>query len=364
MLISLALVAIALGNLVVAPLSDRFGRRPVIIVGLALYGLGSVAGLVAPSVELLIAARVVQAFGAGAAMAVARATITDFFGVDRSAGAMATTATAVLLVPMFAPTVGGFTVEWAGWRAVFALAMLAGAAVLWFTLARTTEPHAREPAAGPSPRTLTSYRRLLGSPGYMAYVLYGACMMGAVTVFITSAPYVAIEVFGVKPSTYGLLFFLPAFASFLGFFFTARMARRLGGLRMMRMGAGLAFAGSVLLATLALLGATHPLALFVPGMLVCGANALSAPNSTSGAITSARDVAGAASGLLGFIQLIVGAIATQLVAVVADGTSFPLVGAIAALNLGALALLVHISRRGAIERVVGPDTVPERTAGS
>ncbi len=354
LLVSLALVAIAFGNLTVAPLSDRFGRRPVIVAGLCLFVTGSLAGLFAPSIELLIASRILQAFGAGAAMAVARATITDFFGIDRAAGAMATTATAVLVVPMFAPTLGGFTVEWIGWRAAFALAILMGAAVLYFTLARTTETHAAEPAAGPSPRTLSSYRRLLSSPGYMAYVLFGSSMMGSVTVFITSAPYVAIQVFGVKPSTYGLLFFLPAFASFLGFLFTARMARRLGGLRMMRMGAGLAFAGAVTLVLLAVLGVDHPLALFLPGMLVCGANALSAPNSTTGAIISAPDVAGAASGLLGFVQLLVGAAATQLVAYLANGTPFPLVGAIAVLNFCALGLLVHITRRGAIEKVVGP----------
>lgn len=363
LLISLSLVAIALGNLTVAPLSDRFGRRPVTVAGLALFVTGSLAGLVAPSIGLLIAARIVQAFGAGAAMAVARATITDFFGIERAAGAMATTATAVLVVPMFAPTLGGFTVEWIGWRAAFALAILMGAGVLWFTLARTTETHAREPAAGPSPRTLMSYRRLLASPGYMSYVLFGACMMGSVTVFITSAPYVAIQVFGVTPSAYGMLFFLPAFASFLGFLFTARMARRLGGIRMMRMGAGLALAGSLALVLLAALGVMHPLALFLPGMLVCGANALSAPNSTTGAIISAPDVAGAASGLLGFVQLLAGAIATQLVAHFADGTSLPLVGAIALLNLGALGLLAHISRRGAIETVIRPDVDFEPPAG-
>jgi DHA1 family bicyclomycin/chloramphenicol resistance-like MFS transporter len=351
LLISLSLVAIALGNLVVAPLSDRFGRRPVIVAGLGLFIAGSVAGLFAPSIAPLVAARVLQAFGAGAAMAVARAAITDFFGLERSASAMATTATAVLLVPMFAPTLGGFTVEWAGWRAVFVLATLLGAAVLYFTLARTGETHARDPAAGPSPRTLSSYRRLLGSGGYLSYVLFGSCMMGAVTVFITSAPYVAIQVYGVKPSTYGLLFFLPAFASFAGFFFTARMARRLGGIRMMRMGAALAFAGAASMMGLAVAGFTHPLSLFLPGMLVCGANALSAPNSTSGAITSAPDMAGAASGLLGFIQLLVGAAVTQLVAVLADGSALPLVGAIVGLNLCALGLLVHITRRGGIETV-------------
>jgi DHA1 family bicyclomycin/chloramphenicol resistance-like MFS transporter len=361
LLISLSLVAIAFGNLTVAPLSDRFGRRPVIVAGLCLFVTGSLAGLFAPSIELLIASRILQAFGAGAAMAVARATITDFFGIDRAAGAMATTATAVLVVPMFAPTLGGFTVEWIGWRAAFALAILMGAAVLYFTLARTTETHAAEPAAGPSPRTLSSYRRLLSSPGYMAYVLFGSCMMGSVTVFITSAPYVAIQVLGVKPSTYGLLFFLPAFASFLGFFFTARMARRLGGLRMMRMGAGLAFAGAVALVLLAVLGVDHPLALFLPGMLVCGANALSAPNSTSGAIISAPDVAGAASGLLGFVQLLLGAAATQLVAYLANGTAFPLVAAIAVLNFCALGLLVRITHRGAIEKTVR-STAPRSSA--
>jgi hypothetical protein len=132
-------------------------------------------------------------------------------------------------------------------------------------------------------------------------------MMGSVTVFITSAPYVAIEVLGVSPSAYGLLFFLPAFASFCGFFFTARMVHRLGGLRMMRMGAGLSFLGAALLLGLTLAGAAHPLALFLPGMLVCAANALSAPNSTTGAITAAPAIAGAASGLLGFFQLVVGA---------------------------------------------------------
>lgn len=345
LLISLSLVAIALGNLTVAPLSDRFGRRPVIVAGLVLFLVGSLVGLAAPALPLLIGARIVQAFGAGAAMAVARAAITDFFGPDRAAGAMATTATAVLVVPMFAPTLGGFTVEWLGWRASFALSVAIGVAVTWFTLARTGETHAAARAAGPSPRTLTSYRQLMLMPDYLAYVFFGSCMMGAVTVFITSAPYVAIEVLGVRPANYGMLFFLPAFASFVGFFFTARMARRLGGIRMMRMGAALSFAGSLALVGLAVAGVTHPLSLFVPGMMICGANALSAPNSTTGAISAAREIAGAASGLLGFFQLLIGAAATQLVAMLANGTAYPFVATVGVLNLCALGLLAHIVRR-------------------
>lgn len=354
LLVSLALLAIALGNLVVAPLSDRFGRRPVILAGLWMFVAGSIAAALAPSMPVLVGARIVQAFGAGAAMAVARAAISDFFGPQRAANALATTATAVLIVPMIAPTLGGFTVEAISWRAPFVLAVLLGAAVLWFTWARTTETHQASAAAGPSPRTLASYRRLLGNPGYLAYVGFGGCMMGTVTVFITSAPYVGIKVLGISPSAYGLLFILPAAASFAGFFFTARMAHRLGGMRMMRMGAGLSFAGAATLLAAVLAGATHPLALFVPGMMICAANALSAPNSTSGAIASARDVAGAASGLLGFFQLLVGAAATQIVATAATDSGLPLAATVATLNLAALALLVHIGRRGVLEAVARP----------
>ncbi len=344
LLVSLALVAIALGNLVVAPLSDRFGRRPVIMAGLWMFLAGSVAAALAPSLPLLVAARIVQAFGGGAAMAVARASIMDHFGPDRAASALAATATAVLVVPLVAPTLGGFAVEATNWRAPFALAVAIAAAALWFTWARTGETHASAPAAGPAPRTLTSYRGLLANPAYLAYVGFGGCMMGTVTVFVTSAPYVGIEVLGVSPGAYGLLFMLPAGASLAGFFFTARMARRLGGLRMMRMGTALSFAGACALLASMAVGATHPLALFVPGMMICGANALSAPNSTSGAIAAARDVAGAASGLLGFVQLIVGAAATQLVASI-GGSGLPLAVAVTALNLGALGLLLRISRR-------------------
>lgn len=345
LLVSLSLVAIGLGNLIVAPLSDRFGRRSVTIAGLCVFLAGSIGGLLAPSLDWLIAARIVQAFGGGAAMAVARASITDFFGIGRSANALATMATAVLVIPMFAPILGGFAVEPAGWRAAFAMASVFCAAVLYFVVARLQETHVASRSAGPSLQTFASYRRLLGSSEYLGLVAFGSCMMGAVTVFITSAPYVAIDVLGVRPSHYGLLFFLPAFAAFAGFFYTARMAHRLGGQRMMRTGATLSVAGAAALVGGALLGIDHPLMLFLPGMLVCGGNALATPHSTTSAITSAPEVAGAASGMLGFIQLLVGAAATQLVAVFANQTAYPLITAMAALSLGALALLRHLSGR-------------------
>ena len=344
LLISLSLVAIAFGNLVIAPLSDRYGRRPVVLAGLGLFVFGSLAGIVAPSLELLVLARIVQAFGGGAAMAVMRATIMDFFGPARAASAIAATATAILLAPMFAPTLGGLAIEWFDWRAVFALSGLLGGAVMLFAARKLVETRPANPAAGPSPRTLSSYRQLFSSRGYLTYVAFGSSLMSMIYTFVTGAPYVAIDVLGISPARLGLLLFFPAFASFAGFLVAARVVNRVGGLRLMQTGALLAFAGAATMAVLALAGVWHPLALFLPGMLIGFANALATPSSTTAAITRHPAIGGAASGLLGFVHLVVAAGATQLVAFFANHSPVPLAATLMALCLVSLLMLRSIAR--------------------
>lgn len=363
LLISLAMLAIAAGNLLIGPLSDRYGRRRITLVSLGLFVAGSLLGLVAPSLEVLIVARIVQAFGGGAAIAVVRATLTDRFGAERAASAIAYTAMAVLVVPMFAPTLGGLAVEAYGWRAPFALAAAIGATILLYAWLRVAETHPRDvplewprgaasagvsavraaPAGDASapppgrapPGTLASYRELLRTPAYVHYVLYGSFLMAAVYVFITAAPYVAIELYGVRPSAYGAWFVVPAVASFTGFLVAGRISRRRGNRWMMRTGLALSIVGAVAVAAPIALDLRFAAALFLPATLVCFSNALSTPNSTSAAIATRPEVAGAASGLLGFAQLLVSAIASQLVASFGNGTAWPL--AIALLVLNALA---------------------------
>ena len=218
----------------VAPLSDRLGRRPVIFAGLSLFIVGSIAGMLANSIALLIAARIVQAFGSGAAMAVARATLMDAFGPERAASGIAYTATAILVVPMLAPTIGGFAVELAGWRLVFGLCVVLGTAAMLFTALRVQETHHASVATRRGPDTLESYRQLLLTGRYRAYALFGSLLFAAVYVFIAGAPHVAMDVLHISPSQYGLLFMLPASASFAGFFTAARISRRVGALRMNR----------------------------------------------------------------------------------------------------------------------------------
>jgi len=344
LLISLSILSIALGNLMVAPLSDRYGRRQIVLFSLGLFVIGSAAGIVAPSLELLVLARVMQAFGGGAAMSVMRATILDHFGPARAAGALAATATAILIAPMLAPTLGGVVLEWLDWRAVFALSGILGFAVFLFASRNLRDTRPADPAAGPSLRYWSSFRRLLSSREYLAFLVFGSCMVSMIYTFVTGAPYVAINILGVSPARFGLLLFFPALASFTGFMIAARVTSRIGGQRMMRMGAILAFVGAMSMAGLTLAGIWHPLAIFVPGMLLGFANAIAAPSSTIGAISRDPTIAGAASGLLGFLQLVTAAAATQLVAAFTGHSPVPLAVVLLGLCLVALLALRPIGR--------------------
>jgi DHA1 family bicyclomycin/chloramphenicol resistance-like MFS transporter len=344
LLISLSILAVALGNLTVAPLSDRYGRRSIVLLALGLFVLGSAGGIVASTLDWLVAARVVQAFGGGAAMSVMRATLLDHFGPAKAASALAATATAILVAPMVAPTIGGFVLEWLDWRAVFALSGVLGFAVFLFASRSLRDARRADRSAGPSLRYAANYRRLLRSREYRAFLVYGACMVSMIYTFVTGAPYVAIDVLGVSPSRFGLLLFFPAVASFAGFLLAARITGRLGGQRMMRSGAMIAFAGTLAMAALALAGFRHPVALFVPGMAIGFANAIAAPSATIGAISRDPEIAGAASGLLGFLQLVTAAASTQLVAALTAHSPVPLSLVLLALCLVALLALRPISQ--------------------
>lgn len=353
LLISLSLVSIALGNLMIAPLSDRYGRRPVVLAALFLFVGASLGALVAPTLPLLVVARVLQAFSGGAAMSVMRATIMDHFGPSRAAGALAATATAILIAPMLAPTLGGLVTLWLGWRAVFALSGLLGAAVCFYATRNLQETRAAQPGAGLSPRTLSAYRSLLGSREYVAYLVFSTSMVCLIYTFVTGAPYVAIDAFGVSPAHFGLLLFFPALASFAGFLIAARVSNRVGGPRMMRSGALIGIAGAASMAALALAGVHHPAALFAPGMLLGFANAIAAPSATIGAISRDPAIAGAASGMLGFIQLATAAAAAQTVAALTGHSAVPLAAVVLALGLVALVALRPILRFAAQAAATG-----------
>jgi len=347
LLISLGMLATALGNLLVAPLSDRYGRRRVILAALTTFVVGSSLAVLAPGIVLLVLARILQTFGAGAAMSVNRAAVTDHFGPGGAAAtAMAYSAMTVLVVPMFAPALGGALVEWGHWRTIFFFAVIIGAAVLAFTARRLSETLLPATAPSSRPGTFASYAQLLVNLRYIAHALFGTFMMCTVYTFIAGAPYAVMHVMGTSPTRYGLLSLLPAAASFCGFLVAARLSRRIGALAMMRAGLAGALLAVLLIAALMLAHVWIPLALFAPAMLLAFANATAIPSTMTSAIAVRADIAGAASGMIGFLELGVSALAAQLVAELANGTPYPLVGIMVGTSLLASVCFVVLGRSG------------------
>ena len=345
LVVSLSLLAYGAGQLVVAPLSDRIGRRPITLTGLSLYVLMSALGAFAPGIQWLILARVVQAFGGGAAFAVARATIVDYFGPRRAATGIAWSASAILIVPMFAPTLGGYLAEFHGWQWIFGCCALVGTAVLCFIWARIPETHPPVRGAHPRPRSRQGYRQLIRSGDYMAYVLFGAFMTAASYTVVTGAPYVVIEVMHLAPSTYGNLFLIPAIGSFSGYFLAARIARRFGAMRLLQTGLVLGMLSAATMVLLAMLHVWHPLAVFLPATGLGFANALGSPSSTSSALATHPHIAGTASGVLGFTNLAIAALTTQLNAHLANHTPVPFAWMVLAQVVIAGGMLFWIRRR-------------------
>jgi MFS transporter, DHA1 family, multidrug resistance protein len=345
LIISGGFLALALGNLLVAPLSDRLGRKPVVLTGVIAFAIASVVAMLASHIAIVIGARIVQAFGIGAGAAVARAALNDHFGPERAATGIAWTAMTILFVPLVAPSIGGFATEAWGWRSPFALSALFGLGAAVFIALRTTDTRPAAAAATPAAPLgmLRSYALLLAEPRFRAYALFGAAMLSAVYAFVTGAPYVASRSLGLSPGEYGLWAGLPASASLLGFALAARLSRRVGAARMLAAGTGIALAGAATMLAAIAFGPAHPLALFLPAAIVSFAQSISLPNALAGALGLQPGAAGAASGLLGFLQLALSAVVAQGIASFGSDSAWPI--GIAMLGATSVAALAHARLR-------------------
>jgi DHA1 family bicyclomycin/chloramphenicol resistance-like MFS transporter len=351
LIVSGGFLALALGNLLVAPLSDRLGRKPVVLTGVVAFAIASIVAMLATHIAVVIGARIVQAFGIGAGAAVARAALNDHFGPERAATGIAWTAMTILFVPLVAPSIGGFATDAWGWRSPFGLAAAFGLAATLFVWLRTGETRAGgSESAAPSPADgmLRTYALLLAEPRFRAFALFGACMLCAVYAFVTGAPYVAHELLGLSASEYGLWAGVPAAASLLGFAIAARVSRRVGAARMLTAGTGISLLGAtILLASVALLPA-QPLALFLPAAIVSFAQSISLPNALAGALGIRPGAAGAASGLMGFLQLALSALVAQGIAAFGGNSAWPIAIAVLGATLCAAVAYARLRTHGAL----------------
>lgn len=298
--VSLYLAATALLQLFIGPASDRFGRRPVMLTCFAIFLVGTLAAVYAPTVEALLACRLLQAFSS-AGMAISRAVVRDTVGTAEAASQLGYITMGMSVVPMIGPMIGGFLDELYGWQASFWLTLAFGAVVFVIVLAdlgETNRDRSESLAA-----QFRAYPQLLGSPRFWGYSLTAAFTTGAFFAFIGGGPFVASEMLYLTPSQYGFYFGIISLGYMFGNFLSGRYAGRIGINRMMLSGNVVAAAGMLLAIILFGTGVHHPLSLFGPVFFTGVGNGLTLPSANAGIVSVKPQLAGSASGLGGALQI-------------------------------------------------------------
>lgn len=324
LVLSLSTLSIAVAMLGYGPLSDRLGRRPVLLAGLAIYLAGSMMCVLAPDIGTLIVGRIIQAAGAAAGLVLARAIVRDLFALDRAASVMAYLTMAMVTAPMVSPALGGVLTDLLGWRSVFVASGLFGVLVLAAAMARLPETLPVGARRQGGARMLGSFAVLLRSPVFCGFAFQGAFAVALFYAFLAGAPFIVLRVLGAPATVYGLLFIAVSAAFMGGNLIAARLSPRVGVLAMVRLGSLLVLAGTLVLLLVALLLPWSLAGLFVPMTAIAVAQGMSMPNAQAGAVAVAPPLAGAAAGLSGFLQMGLAALVAQLVGLVQDGTPYPM----------------------------------------
>jgi len=322
--LSLSMFSIALATLIYGPLSDRYGRRPVMLYGIALTVAGSALCMLAASIEWLIFGRVVQAAGGAVGLVLARAIVRDVYEADQAAGIIATLVMVMVVMPMLSPLVGGEMLIRYDWHSIFYL--VAAISLLMMALMHRYLPETLQtPVKFTGVRSMgAGFATLLRSRVFSAYAFNAAFVSVIFFSFISAAPEIMVSVLQRPPNEYGYYFIMIPAAFMAGNYLTRGLSRKLGIHRMINLGARLSIAGIVIALGLQLLGLHHPLSLFMPIALTTFGNGISLPNAQAGALNAFPEMAGTASGLTGFLQMALSAIAAQLVALIFNGTVYPM----------------------------------------
>ncbi|WP_410606251.1 multidrug effflux MFS transporter [Amycolatopsis sp. lyj-109] len=337
--LSAFIAGLALGQLVLGPLSDAVGRRGPLLAGLVLYVAGSVLCAVSPDALLLVAARFVQSLGAAAGIVIARATVRDLFEGTAMTKFFSTLMLVSGLAPILAPLIGGQLLNWTSWRGVFVVLTAFGAlllAVVVFFLP--------EPSASRSPlrlgQVMRTYGRLALDRSFAGYALASGLLFASMFAYISGSSFALQGVYGLSPQAYSVVFGANGVGIVLAGQLNGRLVGRVSERALLRSGLLLGVAGGAFVLASVLFRA--PLALLLVSLfLLVSSIGLVMPNATSLALASHARSAGAASALLGVLQFVVGAAATPLVGLGGSGTAVPM--GVTMAGFAALALVAYLT---------------------
>ncbi|MEZ2349508.1 Bcr/CflA family multidrug efflux MFS transporter [Caballeronia sp. RCC_10] len=307
------------GMLLYGPLSDAYGRRPVLLGGIALYALASVGCAAAFSIDALVFVRFLQALGAGAASVLARAIARDAHQPTDAARVLSMLSIVTSIGPLLAPLIGGQLLLLGGWRVVFVALTLFGAVCAVTAFLRVPETWPKEKRANAAlGKSFAAYGHLLTDPVTWGHVLCGGMAFASMFAYITATPFVYIDYFHVKPQHYGLLFGLNIVGIIAGNVLNTKLVGRVGPIRMISGAAIVSVAAALVVALVALTGWGGLWSIVASLFFVVGVVGLLSANCTTELMHRYPRNAGAAAAVFGAMQLALGALASLAVGLFHD----------------------------------------------
>lgn len=340
-------LGLAAGQLLWGPLSDRLGRRPVLMAGLGLALAASIAAMFAASAPALIWLRLAQGFGMSAGPVVARTVARDLYAHEQAAHLLARMTLVFSIIPIAAPLAGGLLVSIAGWQAVFALLAVVAALLIFRVATGLAETAPAERASMHPAHIARTFAAILAEPRFRAPFAVMLCAQAGIFAFVANSSFTLMRGMGVTPPAYATLFALVMLGQITGAWTSSRLVVRLGIARLLRAGTALAAVAGVAAAGLAWAGLAHPAAVVVPFMFFLGACALILPSATAAALTPFPKSAGTASSLMGATQFVLGAAVATLLGALYDGSARPMATLTAVAGLAAFGLERWTARRTA-----------------
>ena len=349
--ISAYLIGFAVGQIIYGPISDRHGRKPVLLAALGLYSAATFICALSPSIDVLIAARALQALGGSGCIMVARAIVRDLYSGPRAGRELSVMGSVMALAPVVAPIIGGVLQTAFGWRSVFVALVIVGAGgamAIWLVLPETLKQKASEPVSPAS--MLRSYGVVVRNPAYLAYMALATGSYAGLFAWISGASFVLQNLYGLSPLDFGIAFALSAVGYLTGTNLATRFVMRLGLDRTIGFGCGALAAGGLGMVASVALGFTSAFALVLPVAVYLAGMGMVLPQSVAGAMTPFPERAGAASALFGFVQQSIAAICGATVGALLGHDAWPVAGAVAL--MGVATLLLWAATRGIRGRAV------------
>jgi DHA1 family bicyclomycin/chloramphenicol resistance-like MFS transporter len=352
--LSALIICFGLAQLVCGPLADRFGRRPVLLVGLSVYTLASVGGALAPSIEWLIAWRALQGAGMAAAVTCGRSIVRDLYPPHEGARVMSRALSGLGLIAMASPLVGGMVAQWFSWQTALMVVAVCGAVTLGVVSWRYEETvPMRNPRATQIGPLLRNWAAVASHPTFRAWTLLSGFAYGALFFLLAGSSFVYIGLLGTSKVSYGLIMLSQSFAYMVGTFWCRRLLARHGLRGAVRRGALFTLAGCLGMAAFALAGVHAVWAVMLPSWLYCVGHGVHQPCGQAGAVGPFPDKAGTAASLSGCWMMLVAFGVGLFLGGAPSGSAYPMT-----LGMSTLGLLLCATAWTLVQRHGDPLSEP------